>query len=191
VDIELPRPGIHMARNAAGALALLDARGVDLAAAAGGLATFRGVGRRWSVRGTVNGITVVDDYAHHPTEVAATLAAAVRAGRRVVAVFQPHLYSRTAEHAEAFGRALAAAPVAVVLDVYGAREEPLPGVDGGLVSDAARRAGGSTVLDAPERAEAARVVAGVAKPGDLVVCMGAGDITDLAGELLDLWERGE
>ena len=191
VDIELPRPGIHMARNAAGALALLDARGVDLAAAAGGLATFRGVGRRWEVRGTVNGITVVDDYAHHPTEVAATLAAAVRAGRRVVAVFQPHLYSRTAEHAEAFGRALAAAPVAVVLDVYGAREEPLPGVDGGLVSDAARRAGGSTVLDAPERAEAARVVAGVAKPGDLVVCMGAGDITDLAGELLDLWERGE
>jgi len=187
VDVELPRPGIHMARNAAGALALLEARGVDLAAAAAGLATFRGVGRRWEVRGTVRGITVVDDYAHHPTEVAAMVAMALRSGRRVVAVFQPHLYSRTAEHAEAFGRALAAAPVTVVLDVYGAREEPVAGVDGRLVSDAVRRAGGSMVLDASERASAARVVAGVAEAGDLVVCMGAGDIAELAGELLDLW----
>lgn len=183
-DVALPRPGVHMVRNAVGAMALLGSRGVDVGAAIEGLGGFRGVGRRWDVRGEVGGITVVDDYAHHPTEVSATLDAAFGSGRRVVAVFQPHLYSRTAEHADEFGAALARASAVVVLDVYGAREEPMAGVDGKLVSDAARRAGGAMVVDAPERAEAARVVAGISRPGDLVVCMGAGDIADLADELL-------
>jgi UDP-N-acetylmuramate--alanine ligase len=191
IDVRLPRPGIHMARNAAGALALLDSRGVELAAAAAGLAGFGGVSRRWDVKGTARGVTVVDDYAHHPTEVAATLAAAERSGRRVVAVFQPHLYSRTALHADAFGSALATAPVVVVLDVYGAREAPMAGVDGRLVSEAVRRAGGVTVVDAPARPEAAAVVASLVDAGDLVVCMGAGDITDLATQLLGLLEAGE
>lgn len=187
-QVELARPGAHMARNAAGALALLHAQGIDLEAAIGGLATFRGVGRRWDVRGTVGEITVVDDYAHHPTEVAATLEAARGFGRRVVAVFQPHLYSRTALHADEFGRALAsAADVVVVLDVYGARETPVAGVDGAVVSEAARRAGASRVVDAPDRASAAEVVDSLVEAGDLVVCMGAGDITDLASELLALW----
>ena len=183
-DVALPRPGIHMVRNAVGAIALLGSRGVDVAAAIGGLARFGGVGRRWDVRGEVRGITVVDDYAHHPTEVAATLDAAFSSGRRVVAVFQPHLYSRTAAHADDFGVALARAAEVVVLDVYGAREAPMPGVDGTLVSDAARRAGAARVTDVAERADAARVVAGFLEPGDLVVCMGAGDIADLADELL-------
>ncbi|MEX1271680.1 MAG: UDP-N-acetylmuramate--L-alanine ligase, partial [Acidimicrobiia bacterium] len=132
-DVVLPRPGIHMVRNAVGAIALVGSRGGDVEAAIGGLGSFQGVGRRWDVRGEVGGITVVDDYAHHPTEVSATLAAAFGSGRRVVAVFQPHLYSRTAEHAEDFGSALARAAAVVVLDVYGAREEPMPGVDGTLV----------------------------------------------------------
>ena len=183
-DVVLPRPGVHMVRNAVGAMALLGSRGVDVDAAIGGLARFQGVGRRWEVRGEVRGITVVDDYAHHPTEVAATLDAALAAGRRVVAVFQPHLYSRTAQHSDDFGAALARASAVVVLDVYGAREEPMPGVNGELVSDAARRAGTALVVDAPERADAARIVAGILEPGDLVVCMGAGDIADLADELL-------
>jgi UDP-N-acetylmuramate--alanine ligase len=183
-NVELRRPGVHMVRNAVGAIALLGSRGVDVDDVVGGLAGFEGVGRRWDVRGEVDGITVVDDYAHHPTEVAATLDAAFGSGRRVVAVFQPHLYSRTAEHAEGFGTALARAAAVVVLDVYGAREEPIPGVDGTLVSDAVRRAGAPTVVDAPERSAAAGVVAGVVQPGDLVVCMGAGDIADLADELL-------
>ncbi len=182
--VEVPRPGLHMVRNAVGAIALLGSRGADVEAVIGGLAGFQGVGRRWDVRGEAGGVTVVDDYAHHPTELSATLAAASASGRRVVAVFQPHLYSRTAAHADDFGTALAKAPAVVVLDVYGAREEPMPGVDGRLVSDAARRAGAALVLDAPERADAARVVAGIVKPGDLVVCMGAGDITDLPDELL-------
>ena len=183
-DLVLPRPGVHMVRNAVGAVALLGSRGVDVDAAIGGLARFGGVGRRWDVRGEVRGITVVDDYAHHPTEVSATLEAALGAGRRVVAVFQPHLYSRTAEHATDFGAALAKAAAVVVLDVYGAREEPMPGVNGELVSDAARRAGVAVVVDAPVRADAARIVARMLEPGDLVVCMGAGDIADLADELL-------
>ena len=183
-DVALSRPGAHMAANAAGALAMLESRGVDMEAAVAGLAGFGGVARRWQVRGEVDGVTVVDDYAHHPTEVAATLAGARRFDRRTVAVFQPHLYSRTAVHAEAFGRALAAADVVVVLDVYGAREEPMTGVDGRLVSDAARQAGARRVVDAPVRAEAAQVVASVVASGDLVVCMGAGDITDLPAELL-------
>ncbi|HSJ27453.1 MAG TPA: UDP-N-acetylmuramate--L-alanine ligase [Acidimicrobiia bacterium] len=190
VDVELPRPGAHMARNAAGALALLSSLGVDLEAAARGLATFRGVGRRWDVRGTVAGVTVVDDYAHHPTEIEATLDAARRSGRRVVAVFQPHLYSRTRQHAEAFGRALSSADVAVVLDVYGDRESPVAGIDGRLVSDAARRVSGGVVVDAPDRASAADVVSAVVEDGDLVVCMGAGDITLLASELVERWRTG-
>ncbi|MDX1449164.1 MAG: UDP-N-acetylmuramate--L-alanine ligase [Acidimicrobiia bacterium] len=182
--VKIPRPGAHMARNATGALALLAAMGIEVELAIDGLAGFGGVGRRWQVRGTVGAITVVDDYAHHPTEVAATLQAARRFGRRLVAVFQPHLFSRTAAHADAFGHALALADVVVVLDVYGAREEPVPGVDGSLVSDAARRAGAAVVADAPVRQEAAAVVADIVEDGDLVVCMGAGDITELPDELL-------
>lgn len=185
-NVSIPRPGVHMVRNAAGALALLSSWGVDVDAAAAGLESFGGVGRRWDVRGTVGDVTVIDDYAHHPTEVAATLDAAIRSGRRVVAVFQPHLYSRTAEHSAGFGAALAVASAVVVLDVYGAREEPMPGVDGRLVSDAVRSAGAAVVVDAPVRDSAAAVVAGLTEPGDLVVCMGAGDIETLSDELLVL-----
>ncbi|HVR34183.1 MAG TPA: UDP-N-acetylmuramate--L-alanine ligase [Acidimicrobiia bacterium] len=189
-EVALSRPGVHMARNAAGALALLHARGVDLTAAAAALATFRGVGRRWDVRGTVGGVTVVDDYAHHPTEVEATLAAARQSDRRLVAVFQPHLYSRTSVHAAAFGAALAEAAVVVVLDVYGAREQPIAGVDGRLVSDAARAAGAPIVVDVADRSEAATVVSELVRAGDLVVCMGAGDIGELGDELVRRWGGG-
>ncbi len=190
VVVGLPRPGRHMATNAAGALALLSYRGVDLVEAAAGLGRFKGVARRWELKGDAGGVTVIDDYAHHPTEVGATLDAALRSGRRVVAVFQPHLYSRTLLHAEGFGEALAKAQVAVVLDVYGAREDPVPGVDGYLVSKAVRDAGGALVADAPVRSEAAAVVMSLISHGDLVVCMGAGDITDLSSELVALLEAG-
>lgn len=185
-EVALPRPGLHMARNAAGAIALLHGVGVDPAAAIRGLAGFAGVGRRWDVRGSVGGITVVDDYAHHPTEVTATLDAARRSGRRVVAVFQPHLYSRTRDHAEAFGRALASADEIVVLDVYGAREEPVEGVDSSLIVDASRRAGADAVHLGGDRHHAPRVVVDLVRPGDLVVCMGAGDVTEVPAEVLRL-----
>jgi len=186
VPVMVPRPGLHVARNAAGSLALLGELGLDVAGAAAGLATFRGVRRRFEVRARIGGVTVVDDYAHHPTEVAATIAAArVGAPNRLVAVFQPHRFSRTAEHAGRFGEALAGADRVVVTDVYAAGEAPVPGVSGRLVADAAAAAGGR-VTYVPHRGDLARTVAAECLPGDLVLLMGAGDITLVADELAGL-----
>jgi len=189
VLVELPRPGIHLARNAAGALALLAELDHDLEKAAVGLSRFQGVKRRFEHRGTVNGVSVYDDYAHHPTEVAATLRAA-RPGvrRRLWAVFQPHLYSRTEAFYPEFGAALANADAVVVTDVYGAREEPRPGVTGRLVADAAKRAGASEVIFIRHRGDVASTLAGLLEAGDSVVIMGAGDVTIVATELLTLLE---
>lgn len=190
VEVQVGKPGIHMARNAAGALALLATLGVDLEAAAAGLERFEGVRRRFEHRGEIAGVNLIDDYAHHPTEVAATLRAArARRSGRLVAVFQPHLYSRTELLHREFGSALALADVVVVADVYGAREEPLPGVSGALVADAATRAGAPSVTYVPHRAELAGAVAELVRRGDDVITMGAGDITLLAGELDTLIAR--
>jgi UDP-N-acetylmuramate--alanine ligase len=127
---------------------------------------------------------LVDDYAHHPTELVATLEAARQAfpGRRLVAVFQPHLFSRTMAHGEAMGRALAAADVAVVTEIYAAREQPIPGVSGAAVADAARTAG-ADVYFVPERTTVGQMVRGLLRPGDVLLTMGAGDITRLGPEL--------
>ncbi|MGH8875703.1 MAG: UDP-N-acetylmuramate--L-alanine ligase, partial [Acidimicrobiia bacterium] len=183
VPVEVGRPGIHMARNAAGVLALLSALGIDPRAAAAGLAGYRGVRRRFEMRGSVGGVTIIDDYAHHPTEVAATIQAARRGGwLRVWAVFQPHLYSRTELLHEAFGPALALADLVVVTDVYGAREAPRPGITGRLVADAADRAG-APVSYVPHRSDVALHLAERVAPGDLVLTVGAGDITLVPDEL--------
>lgn len=183
VKVGLPHPGRHLAQNAAGALALLAETGRDLEAVAAGISSFRGVGRRWEHKGTVGGVILYDDYAHHPTEVAAIIdAASGTATGRIWAVFQPHLYSRTERFSDEFGRALATADVVVVTDVFGAREEPVPGVTGELVADAARGAGG-VVHYIPHRYELAEFIAPLVEPGDLVVSMGAGDITLLHTEL--------
>lgn len=183
VKVSLDHPGRHLARNAAGALALLAELGHDLDEAAAGVSNFRGVGRRWEHKGTVAGVVLYDDYAHHPTEVEAIIDAATSiALGRTWAVFQPHLYTRTKRFSEEFGQALATADVAVVTDVFGAREEPVPGVTGELVADAARAAGG-TVHYVPHRYDLAEFLAPRVEPGDLVVSMGAGDITFLHSEL--------
>ncbi len=183
VHVSLSRPGAHVATNAAGALALLSVLGRDIEASALGLASFRGVARRWELRGMVSGVTLIDDYAHHPTEVAATLEAAAGAvPGRVWAVFQPHLYSRTARFHEEFGEALSQADVVVVTDVYGSREEPVPGVTGELVADAAKRHGAS-VHYVPHMADLAPFLADRVASGDLVLTMGAGDITLVPTEL--------
>ena len=154
-----------------------------------GLAAFRGVVRRYEILGSASGVQVVDDYAHHPTEIAATLVAARRAnpGRRVVAVFQPHLFSRTRDFHLEFGRALGAADEAWVTDVYPAREEPLPGVDGGLVADAVT-APSVRVVHHAEFATLATAVAERLSPGDVCVVMGAGSIGGAAREILGLLE---
>jgi len=185
VALTLQVPGAHNVRNAGVALAAVHAVGANVRTAAAALAEFRGVARRFERLGEVNGVMVVDDYAHHPTEVAATLAGARQAfpDRRVVAVFQPHLYSRTAAHGTALGQALSAADVAVVAPIYGAREAPMPGVTSDLVIDAARAAGTETVK-VLDRAQLTDAVAGVLKPGDLLLTMGAGDVTRVGPEIL-------
>jgi len=186
IPVRVPKPGLHVARNAAGVLALLGQLGFDVAAAAKGLARFGGVRRRFDIRGHIGGVTIVDDYAHHPTEVAATIAAASlgHAGR-VVAVFQPHRFTRTAEHAAAFGRALAAAGKVFVTEVYAAGETPIPGVSGRTIV-AAAGANGADVGYVPRRIDLAGIVAAEARPGDLILLMGAGDITLVVDELAAL-----
>ncbi len=184
VPLGLRMPGVHNLRNATAALGVVVALGGDVRPALAALAGFRGVGRRFDFLGEFAGVMIVDDYAHHPTELRATLAAARQAfpQRRLVAAFQPHLYSRTAAHADAMGAALAAADLAVVTDVYAAREQPMPGITGALVADAARRHGAETVYE-PARGELGRRVASLVRSGDVLVTLGAGDITQLGREV--------
>ncbi|HET9040271.1 MAG TPA: cyanophycin synthetase, partial [Gemmatimonadales bacterium] len=185
LPVRLRVPGVHNLSNAVAALAATEAIGGDVARAAAALAEFTGVGRRFERLGEHGGVAVVDDYAHHPSELVATLAAARQAypGRRLVAVFQPHLYSRTAAHGQAMGEALAAADLVVVTEVYAAREQPLDGVSGRQVADAARRAGADARFE-PTRAEVGRRVYEALAPGDVVLTLGAGDITRVGPELV-------
>ena len=174
--------------NALAAIAAATAAGFDPAAVAQALASFQPAGRRFEAKGEAAGVRVFDDYAHHATEVAATLAAAraLEPGR-LVAVFQPHLYSRTAHTHDDLGRALAAADVVVVLDVYRARERPedYPGVTGELVvRSVADHAGGREVWWLPTHDEATSVLLSRLREDDLVVTLGAGDVDRIATELI-------
>src|SRR4051794_20498490 len=189
VQLALAVPGRHNVLNALAALSALRAAGVPVSEAAPPLAHFSGAKRRFELRGTAPaGAEVYDDYAHHPTEVRATLEAARALGaRRVVAVFQPHLYSRTRMLAREFGAALALADVVLVLDVYPAREqaEDYPGVSGQLVARAATEAAhGRRVLWTPTQDDAERALAGILAPGDVAITIGAGDVDRLAGRLV-------
>ena len=184
VTLMLQVPGVHNLRNASAALGVAFALRAPLEPVLSALAGFTGVGRRFERFSAVGGVEFVDDYAHHPTELVATLAAARQAfpAHRLVAVFQPHLYSRTREHGEAMGRALAAADLVVVADVYGAREQPEPGITGKLVADAAV-ASGAFVLYEPSRAALASEVAGLVREGDVLITLGAGDVTRVGPEV--------
>jgi UDP-N-acetylmuramate--alanine ligase len=185
IRLRLRVPGIHNLRNAVAALGAVEALGGALEPAADALAAFSGVGRRFERLGEHGGVAVVDDYAHHPSELVATLSAARQAypGRRLVAVFQPHLYSRTIAHGEAMGQALAGADLVFVTEIYAAREQPVPGVSGRQVADAAARAGADARFEAV-RADVGRRVREALKPGDVVLTLGAGDITRVAPELV-------
>lgn len=181
-SLELLVPGAHNRRNAASALAALALAGVARADAEPVLARFTGAGRRFELVGEKNGVTVVDDYAHHPSEIEATIAAArERTDGRVLVLFQPHLYSRTRHLAHELGAALSTADAACVTEIYPAREQPVEGVSGKLVVDAlppGLRAGWVPSVEA-----GVELVASWARPGDLVLTVGAGDV-DRAGELL-------
>ncbi len=179
-SVVVPRPGTHVALNAAGVLALLAELGYDVEAAGRGLSRFGGVRRRFDVRARIGGVTIVDDYAHHPTEIAATVAAGRLGGwDRVWAVFQPHRYTRTAELAPAYGAPLADADRVIVTDVYGAGEPPQPGVSGRLVAEAVAAAGGD-VEYVPELADVPGRIGSLLSPGDLLLLLGAGDVNSLA-----------
>lgn len=185
-EASLAVPGAHNVSDALAAAGACLAVGIEPGTIAAGLARYRGVERRFQVRGTRAGVTVVDDYAHHPSEVRATLEAARSLRpRRLVAVFQPHRYSRTAALGRAFGPSFAAADVVVITDVYGAGEDPLPGVNGKVVADAVCEAlPGRAVAYLPQRWDLLGYLRRCVRAGDLVVVMGAGDITTAGEELL-------
>ena len=189
-DFAVAAPGLHNVRNALAAAGVGRAFGAGWDAVHAGLAAFRGVGRRYDILGEAAGIQVVDDYAHHPTEIAATLAAARAAnpGRRIVAVFQPHLYTRTGDFHQEFGSALAAADRVWVTDIYPAREEPLPGVTGELVA-AAVPGPRSRVAYHAELETLPQAVAGDLADGDVCVLMGAGSIESTGPGVLGLLRR--
>lgn len=178
-------PGRHNAINAAGAFAVLVGLGFGAAESLAAIAEFGGTERRFELHGTVDGVSVFDDYAHHPTEVAAALSAArtVVGEGRIIAVHQPHLYSRTRLMAGEFAETLEShADQTVVLDVYGAREDPEPGVTGALVSD--RFADASKVAFISDWQQAADYVASIARPGDYVITLGCGDVYRIVPQLL-------
>ena len=182
--LELAVPGEHNLLNAAAALATVHALGVPVEPALEGLARFRGAARRFQRLGDAGGVTVVDDYAHHPTELRATLSAARSTGaRRIVCVVQPHRYSRTATLGEELGRAAAGADLVVVTEVYGAGEPPVPGVNGLLVARAAEAAG-ARVHHEPHLGSVAPLLVPMVEPGDLVLITGAGDVSQVGHALL-------
>ncbi|MEI4270995.1 UDP-N-acetylmuramate--L-alanine ligase [Klenkia sp. LSe6-5] len=183
--VTLRLPGEHMALNSAAALLAGLELGFPAAGLLAGLARFGGVHRRFELKGTADGVRVYDDYAHHPTEVAAQLRAAraVAGEGRLVVLFQPHLYSRTREFAAGFGEALGLADEVVVMDVYGAREDPVPGVTGALVADAVPLPAGAVHFE-PSWSAAAGAMAARARPGDLLMTMGAGDVVMVGPEIL-------
>ncbi len=184
--LELSVPGEHNLLNAAAALAAAHIVGAPVAAAVEGLTRFRGAARRFQVLGEAGGVRVVDDYAHHPTELRATLAAARTTGAdRIVCVVQPHRYSRTAALGEELGREAAGADLVVVTEVYGAGESPVPGVNGLIVARAAEAAGARVHFEPHLGAVAAHLAAEV-RPGDLVLVTGAGDVSQVGPALLSL-----
>jgi UDP-N-acetylmuramate--alanine ligase len=185
---ELAVPGGHNRRNAAAALGALELAGVSADEARGALAEFRGTGRRLERRGEAGGVTVVDDYAHHPAEIAATIAAAREAqnGGRVLVLFQPHLFSRTRHLARELGEALTAADVACVTEIYRAREEPVPGVTGKAVVEAiAELRPGMPLAWTPQVEDGVRFLVSRARNGDVVVTVGAGDVDRAVPLLLE------
>lgn len=193
VRLPVALPGEHMASNAVAALLAGLRLGAPLSGLLAGLAGFRGVHRRFEFKGEAAGVRVYDDYAHHPAKVAAALRGArqVVGQGRLLVVFQPHLYSRTRDFAAEFAAALASADVVVVLDVYGAREAPLPGVTGELIA-AAVPLPPERVRYEPCRAALPAYLAGLVRPADVVITMGAGDITALGPQLIaELDRRGK
>jgi UDP-N-acetylmuramate--alanine ligase len=184
--VRLSLPGRHNVANALAAIAVGRELSIPFPTIARALSEFTGVVRRFETKGERGGVLVIDDYAHHPTEIKATLAAArqVHPGRRLVALFQPHLYSRTRDFAADFGRALTGCDLALVTDVYPSRESPMPGISGQLIADAAKDAGQGNVLYLAEKERVNDELEKLVRTGDLLLTMGAGDVVRFGEEYL-------
>jgi UDP-N-acetylmuramate--alanine ligase len=184
-EIVIQIPGRHNVQNALAAIAVGLELQVPFDKVKAGIEKFTGVFRRWEIKAEVDGITVVDDYAHHPTEIRATLAGA-KAGwrRRVICVFQPHLYSRTRDFYDEFGRSFFNADVLVLTDVYPAREEPIQGVNGELIANAAKQFGHKQVHYIPDKKQVPDFLLTIRQPGDIIITMGAGDIWRFGEEFI-------
>jgi UDP-N-acetylmuramate--alanine ligase len=185
-EITLPLPGRHMLANALGATAAALEVGVPFPEITAAIAAFTGVARRFERKGEREGVALVDDYAHHPSEVAATLQAARQSfpDARIVVAFQPHLFSRTRDFVREFGDALLGADVVLVLPIYPAREQPIPGVTAALVVDAARHAGHRDVRLVESFDDALSALRGLLHPGDVLLTMGAGNVMRLGDRWL-------
>ncbi len=191
-ELHLSVPGRHSVQNALAAVAVGLELDVPFGTIASALSEFRGAERRFEHRGVVNGITVIDDYGHHPTEIAAVLAAARAANPpRIIVAFQPHRYTRTRDLMTEFGAALAPADEVVLTDIYAASEDPIPGVTIDALAAVVDRSRSTPVHVVPALAEMARRVADVARPGDLVITLGAGSISSLAGNLVAELQKRE
>jgi len=192
-EARLHVPGKHNVLNALGVAALAHEEGLPFSAVREGLAAFNGVGRRFETLGEVNEILVLDDYAHHPTEVAATLAAARRSlGRYTTVVFQPHLYSRTQLLQDEFARSFQDANRVIITEIYAAREQPIPGVTGAGLADAIRGVDPEKQVEfMPDREAILKELLAQARPGDLVMTMGAGDIRELGERLVEELRAGK
>jgi UDP-N-acetylmuramate--alanine ligase len=189
-EVELQLPGRHNVLNALAAVTVGLEVEIGFAHIAGALAGFRGVGRRFETRGEVGGVRVVDDYGHHPTEIAATLAAARGMGGRVLALFQPHRYSRSALLREEFGACFGDADRVWVTEIYGAGEAPLEGVTHRMLVESAHAKGATHVVAAESPAAAVAEIAREARPGDVVLTLGAGDVWKLADQVLEHLRHG-
>jgi UDP-N-acetylmuramate--alanine ligase len=189
-EIVLQIPGRHNVQNALAAIAVGLQLNVPFPRIKAGIEKFTGVFRRWEIKGEIGGITVVDDYAHHPTEIKATLAGA-KAGwrRRVICVFQPHLYSRTRDFYDEFGRAFFNADILIVTDVYPAREEPIQGVSGELIANAAKQFGHKQVQYIADKKAVPQMLMTTMRPGDIIITMGAGDIWRYGEEFITLLRK--
>lgn len=192
-EVTLQVPGEYNVKNALAAIAVGLDLGMEFGHIRSGLERFPGVFRRFHRKMDHGGVLLIDDYAHHPTEVMATLAGAKKGwpDRRIIAVFQPHLYSRTQQMADAFGQAFFDANVLVVTDVYPSREKPIEGVSGALISEQAKHFGHREVHYVQDKKTLPDVLKAMAREGDLIVTMGAGDIYQYGERFAHLWMGGE
>jgi UDP-N-acetylmuramate--alanine ligase len=188
-QVRLGVPGEHNVKNSLAAVGVALELDIPWEKIQAGLEKFKGVHRRFEIKGQAKGVMVVDDYAHHPTEIEATLKGA-KAGwkRRIVAVFQPHLYSRTRDFHHEFGRVLLESDVLVVTDVYPAREDPIAGVTGELVWQAAKKLGHKNAFYVPRTEDVASMLTKMVRPDDMVITLGAGDVYKVGSELLQMLE---